>query len=150
MNWSDIGLLLVYFTLRDPPHPAHQLPSVSADRTALRKYLTSFETCRFNTRGALCADCREDNMSYRQFTIGCVSCTSLTSRSYARSHNGQCKACATGVIDPRHLCPDCGEHTLTAYQRQHHYHCDACTRDTDPEGYRQEVMGYHDYADGGY
>ena len=49
-------------------------------------------------------------MSYHQYSIACVSCGSLTSKSYARSHEGKCKACSTGQERIEHLlvCPDCG------------------------------------------
>lgn len=80
-----------------------------------------------------------------KFATICTICNELTSKVYARKHQGQCKACATGIEKPLLKCPDCGERTLTAYQKTHHYHCDQCTRDTDPEGWHREVMGYNDY-----
>ncbi len=42
-------------------------------------------------------------------------------------------------------CPDCGQPTLTEYQKAHGYHCDNCTREADPIGYYNEVMGHNDY-----
>jgi hypothetical protein len=85
-------------------------------------------------------------MRYSKFLTTC-DCGNQTSKSYARAHNGQCKRCAepNAVIRARGLrCPTCGEMTLTAYQKAHRYHCDNCTRETDPEGYRREVMGLND------
>jgi len=49
--------------------------------------------------------------------------------------------------DVLYECPDCKKITLTPYQRQNGYHCDACTREADPEGYRNEVMGFNDQSD---
>lgn len=34
--------------------------------------------------------------NYRQFTVRCA-CGNLTSKAYARAHNGKCKECATGI-----------------------------------------------------
>ncbi len=84
---------------------------------------------------------------YQQYLINCINCGSSTSRKYAREHSGLCKFCSTGKSDKPNktiLCPDCNEHYLTPYQKAHHYHCDYCTKQTDPEGYRMEVMGYND------
>lgn len=81
-------------------------------------------------------------MTYRCYTIDCVSCSSLTSRKYAREHEGRCKQCVTGIPTGK-LCPDCGVNRLTAYQAAHRYHCDTCTREADPQGYINEVMGYN-------
>ena len=87
-------------------------------------------------------------MSYSQYLTACVGCGAKTSKHYARSHDGKCKFCATGVSSVRaYRCPDCGEMSLSAYQKAHHYHCDSCTRAADPEGYRREVMGYNDGPD---
>lgn len=85
-------------------------------------------------------------MGYQQYTIPCVTCSSLTSRKYAKDHAGQCKACVTGIPKSSGglICPDCGKPGLTRYQKEHGYHCDACTRDADPEGYRREVLGLND------
>ncbi len=82
---------------------------------------------------------------YSQYQANCSSCNALTTKKYAREHGGQCKTCVTGVDQSRGLkCPTCGEYTLTAYQQAHKYHCDACTRNADPQGYYNEVMGYND------
>lgn len=37
--------------------------------------------------------------NFKQFTIGCVTpnCGNITSKAYARTHNGKCKSCFTGV-----------------------------------------------------
>ncbi len=85
--------------------------------------------------------------AWRQYSVKCVDCGRLTSKTYARTHNGACKACSTGevsVVRKADLCPDCGVGRLTAYQKQHRYHCDSCTRQADPIGYHNEVMGYND------
>lgn len=80
-------------------------------------------------------------MSHRRFLTSCDSCGALTSKKYAREHDGRCKLCATGVGS--FTCPDCSEKRLTAYQKQHRYHCDACTRMADPTGYASEVGGLY-------
>ena len=73
--------------------------------------------------------------NYKQYTIPCIACGSLTSKAYAHKNEGKCKACSTGEPKQERLfiCPDCNEKTLTKYQKEHHYHCDNCTRMT--EGY---------------
>lgn len=74
----------------------------------------------------------------RQFTVACAACGLLTSKAYARTHEGKCKSCVTG--QPRDiskhplLCPDCREHLRTPYQRDHGYHCDVCTRNVEQTG----------------
>lgn len=78
-----------------------------------------------------------------KFCVRCSTCGSTTSRGYARANNGQCKGCATGE-ETLYRCPDCGEKRLTLYQKQHRYHCDSCTREADPQGYYNEVMGLND------
>lgn len=74
-----------------------------------------------------------------RYLVPCVDCGANTSKTFARTHNGQCKACVTGVAKQSLVCPDCGEHTLTLYQKRHGYHCDNCTRQTDPEGWIREM-----------
>jgi len=86
-------------------------------------------------------------MTYRSYTTGCATCSELTTRKYAREHEGRCKQCVTGLASGK-LCPDCRVNRLTSYQVRHHYHCDACTRDADPQGYINEVMGYDNYEPG--
>ena len=91
----------------------------------------------------------------------CVKCYSLTSRSYAKAHDGQCKSCANGgqtipsiasrqtrdISNHPRLCPDCREHLLSEYQFKRGYHCDFCTREADPIGaYREMTEPYQ----GGY
>lgn len=76
-----------------------------------------------------------------RFCTSCSSCGATTSRAYARAHNGQCKGCVTGE-ETLYRCHDCGEKRLTAYQKRNRYHCDSCTRETDPCGWANEVMGY--------
>ena len=79
---------------------------------------------------------------YSQFQADCVLCGATTTKKFAREHDGKCKTCLTGVDQVRYYrCLDCGELRLTIYQKQHHYHCDTCTRETDPEGYANEVRG---------
>lgn len=80
--------------------------------------------------------------SFQTFCTDCVSCSGSTSKSYARAHAGQCKACVTGEAKRGLVCPTCGEHTLTAYQKARGYHCDGCTRQADPMGYAMEVRGF--------
>ncbi len=36
--------------------------------------------------------------NYKTFTCNCAQCGGLTSKSYARLHNGQCKICVTGIV----------------------------------------------------
>jgi len=43
--------------------------------------------------------------TWKQFCIPCA-CGRLTIKSYARAHNGQCKACATGQPAPVKPCED--------------------------------------------
>lgn len=87
-------------------------------------------------------------MSFASFKTYCVKCPcgATTSKAYARTHNGLCKACATGTQPEQRdiskhplLCPDCQENLLTPYQKANHYHCDACTRNADPMGYIREL-----------
>ena len=40
-------------------------------------------------------------------------------------------------------CPDCATGRISPWQKKHRYHCDACTREADPVGYLNEVMGYN-------
>jgi len=47
-------------------------------------------------------------MSPRRFLIGCASCGAHTSRAYARTHEGKCKACFTGI--PRQDREETAEH----------------------------------------
>jgi hypothetical protein len=82
--------------------------------------------------------------SFKQYLCQCVTCENQTSKAYARTHNGQCKECVTGVSKQGMLCPDCREHTLTAYQKKNRHHCDSCTREADPVGSYNEMMGYND------
>jgi hypothetical protein len=81
--------------------------------------------------------------NFKTFCQLCVSCGSVTSKSFARAHAGLCKACdnaAKGVTtEPpdisNHplLCPNCHEHLRTRYQQQHGYKCDSCVREYDRE-----------------
>lgn len=93
---------------------------------------------------------------YKRFCVSCSNCGGLTSKKYARAHNGQCKNCAEPKLDAQGnvdisnhplLCPDCHEHLLTPYQKAHHYHCDHCTRACDPQGYINELRGLNDGPD---
>lgn len=84
-----------------------------------------------------------------KFLTSCTQCRGTTSRAYARSHNGLCKPCVTGVpAEPKDiskhplLCPTCRERLRTAYQKTHGYHCDSCTRQTDPVGHYYETTGH--------
>lgn len=92
--------------------------------------------------------------NFKQFCVKCVTCLNTTSKAYARAHNGQCKACATGeptkskdISKHPLLCPDCKEHLLTSYQKAHHYHCDSCTRNADPVGYYKELTTPYEPSD---
>jgi hypothetical protein len=79
--------------------------------------------------------------------VNCNGCHRKTSTKYARTHEGKCKACTTGIETPsrsRYTCPDCGG-PRSSYQARHNYVCDTCCRNNDPEGYRREVMGLNDY-----
>jgi len=86
-------------------------------------------------------------MPYQKFCVPCVSCDMLTSKAYARAHEGKCKSCATGV--PRDisnhplLCPTCREHLRTPYQKAKGYKCDSCLREFDRETGYAEVRNYH-------
>jgi hypothetical protein len=82
------------------------------------------------------------NTDFQRFCIPCTFCGSATSKAYARTHEGACKACTTGESKRGLVCPTCGGHTLTAYQKARGYHCDGCTREADPMGYAQELRGY--------
>lgn len=77
-----------------------------------------------------------------RFCTSCSQCGGTTSRAYAKAHDGACKFCSTGE-ETLYRCPDCGEKRLSLYQKQHRYHCDVCTRECDPQGYYNEVMGYN-------
>jgi len=85
--------------------------------------------------------------NFARFCTTCVSCGGATSKTYAKAHDGRCKACVAGTqpdgsVDIRNhpmLCPDCREHLLTPYQKKHGYHCDHCTREADPEGWAREM-----------
>lgn len=50
--------------------------------------------------------------NYKTFCAPCVCCGSLTSKAYARTHEGKCKACATGIApvssEPKGKCGQCG------------------------------------------
>jgi predicted RNA-binding Zn-ribbon protein involved in translation (DUF1610 family) len=88
----------------------------------------------------------------KMYCAPCKACGLLTSKAHARTHDGLCKACVTGTprderSERSFPCPDCGVGRVSAYQKSRGYHCDACTRETDPEGWRREVMGLnaHDY-----
>jgi hypothetical protein len=78
---------------------------------------------------------------FSRYLTDCIACGSSTSKKYAREHEGQCKACVTGTPGG-FPCPDCEEGRISAYQKAHGYHCNACTRQADPVGYTNEVMGY--------
>ena len=86
-------------------------------------------------------------MKYKPFLTTCSVCGNTTSKKYATLHEGKCKTCSEGKGNPEMLCPDCGEHYLTPYQKRHHYHCEWCTRQTDPEGWANEVRGFNDGPD---
>jgi hypothetical protein len=92
---------------------------------------------------------RQRNSPAALYCTSCTSCGARTSKSYARAHEGKCKACATG--EPAEYrgpkCPQCGG-PRSRYQEQRGYVCEGCTRANDPEGYRREVMGLNDF--GGY
>jgi len=90
------------------------------------------------------------SIQFKRFTVACNKCGNLTSRTYARQHNGQCKSCVTGISQPKasdrlYVCPDCGERRLTKYQKDHRYHCDQCTKEADPQGYINELRGLNQY-----
>lgn len=81
---------------------------------------------------------------YKRFTVACVVCHALTSKTYARAHEGKCKSCATGVAPtPKYKCKQCGA-GISKFKHDHHYVCESCYRNNDPEGYRREVMGLND------
>lgn len=83
---------------------------------------------------------------YNKFTTRC-NCGGLTSKAYARQHDGKCKSCFTGVIvDKSFPCPDC-DGRITAWQKARGYHCDNCTREADPIGYANECRGLYDGPD---
>ncbi len=82
--------------------------------------------------------------NYKLFCVRCTQCSGTTSKTYARAHNGLCKACVTGEQPKAKenaslLCPTCREHYLTPYQKANRYHCDSCTREADPMGYYREL-----------
>ena len=80
---------------------------------------------------------------YNKYLTNCVSCGEATTKHFARSHEAKCKACFSGV-EPKHVCPDCGG-PISAWKLRQSYHCESCTRQADPVGYANEVMGYNDY-----
>jgi len=80
---------------------------------------------------------------YQRYLVNCVGCQANTSKAHAREHNGLCKSCVTGGPS---TCPDCGG-PISRWKLAKGYHCSDCTRDADPEGYVNEVMGYQDYQD---
>lgn len=86
-------------------------------------------------------------MNHRQYwSATCKSCGQLTTRKYAREHDGRCKMCTTGEQrrEVTYPCPDCTTGRITKYQKDHGYHCDQCTKTTDPEGYMRELRGLND------
>lgn len=98
-------------------------------------------------------------VSYKMYCCPCTACGNTTSKAFARKNNGLCKACVESnkagamssfegkpdISNHPLLCPTCMERLRTPYQKRNGYHCDHCTKETDPEGYRREVMGYNDY-----
>jgi zinc-ribbons len=82
-------------------------------------------------------------MSYRQYLTRCNACGNSTSKQYAREHNGKCKACAEEGTTQGARCPDCGG-PIERWKLAKGYHCSRCTREADPQGYINEVMGYTD------
>lgn len=85
---------------------------------------------------------------FKKYCTPCAECGATTSKSFARTHNGRCKACATSptgedgqpdISNHPLLCPTCRERLRTQYQKRHGYHCDACTRAADPEGWAREM-----------
>lgn len=82
--------------------------------------------------------------AFSQYCVSCSNCGGTTNKSYARAHDGKCKACTTGLEQsfayrgPK--CPTCGG-PISSWHLKQGYHCDNCTRAADPEGYRREVMG---------
>lgn len=80
--------------------------------------------------------------AYKQFCTKCVDCGSTTSKSYARSHAGQCKSCADPSAPYRGpKCKQCNA-PISKYKALHHYVCEACYRENDPAGYAAELRGY--------
>jgi len=59
--------------------------------------------------------------NYKMFTVPCVVCRGLTSKTYARANGGKCKACATGVVpvtrEPRAKCGQCGAVITLQHER---------------------------------
>ena len=82
------------------------------------------------------------------YLIHCIDCNSLTSKKYAREHQGRCKSCVTGQAQPSRgpKCPQCGT-SISAYKAAHNYVCDSCTRQNDPIGYANECRGLYDGGD---
>ena len=80
---------------------------------------------------------------FSKFQQECSTCGALTTKKYAREHDGNCKTCFTGVAPDGPKCPDCGG-PIEAWKLKKHYHCSNCTREADPEGYANEVRGMYD------
>lgn len=78
---------------------------------------------------------------FSRFQIMC-ECGAVTTKKYAREHDGKCKACFTGIEQSYHgpKCPQCGGPS-TAYKKAHHYVCESCVEQNDPVGYMNEVRG---------
>ncbi len=38
--------------------------------------------------------------NFQRFCTHCIACDGVTSKAYARTHEGKCKACFTGVLPP--------------------------------------------------
>lgn len=83
--------------------------------------------------------------NYQYYCIKCVSCGFLTSKTYARTHAGQCKYCATGtqrdLSNHPLLCPDCMVNLRTPYERSMGRKCSSCVREFD------RATGYSEVRD---
>jgi hypothetical protein len=78
---------------------------------------------------------RSPNSTY---LMSCTVCHGTTSKSFARAHDGKCKACFTGVAPtPKYACGQCGA-PISKYKHDHHYVCESCFRQNDPMGYALE------------
>jgi len=84
---------------------------------------------------------------YQKYIVPCVLCQRFTSKAYAYKHNGQCKACVTGVEPkPKYTCRQCGS-GISKFKHDHHYVCEECYKQNDPIGYANEVRGFYDEPD---
>ena len=80
---------------------------------------------------------------YAQYQENCKQCGSVTTKKYAREHDGKCKFCVTGKETPYRgpKCPQCGA-PISNYKAAHHYVCESCVRQNDPVGWANEVRGF--------